>query len=92
MNNATVSDTKVSFAASLYEAFRRLEQRCGSFAMAELSDQKVQAIGASRMDGARYTSSRSSGSSRSMRHCRNGLQWVIRVVLTADLSSPVYPN
>jgi hypothetical protein len=34
MNNATVSDTEVSFAASLYEAFRRLRQRCSSFAMA----------------------------------------------------------
>jgi hypothetical protein len=37
MNNATVSDTEVSFAASLYEAFRRFKQRCCSFAMAELS-------------------------------------------------------
>src|SRR6267142_5247816 len=51
MNNATVSDTEVSFAASLYEAFRRLRQRCCSFAIAGLSDQEVQAIGASRMDG-----------------------------------------
>jgi hypothetical protein len=51
MNNATVSDTEVSFAASLYEAFRRLRQRCFSFAIAGLSDQEVQAIGASRMDG-----------------------------------------
>src|SRR5258705_6370689 len=50
MNNATVSDTEVSFAASLYEAFRRLRQRCCSFAIAGLSDQEVQAIGASRMD------------------------------------------
>jgi hypothetical protein len=34
MNNATVSDTEVSFAASLYVAFRRLRQSCSSFAMA----------------------------------------------------------
>src|SRR5882724_6078470 len=51
MNNATVSDTEVSFAASLSEAFRRLRQCCCSFAIAGLSDQEVQAIGASRMDG-----------------------------------------
>ena len=50
MNNATVSDTEVSFAASLYEAFRRFKRRCCSFAIAGLSDQKIQAIGASRMD------------------------------------------
>jgi hypothetical protein len=50
MNNATVSDTEVSFAASLYEAFRRFKRRCCSFAMAELSGSKIQAIGASRMD------------------------------------------
>jgi hypothetical protein len=50
MNNATVSDTEVSFAASLYETFRRLRQLCCSFAMAGLSGQKVQASGASRMD------------------------------------------
>jgi hypothetical protein len=49
MNNATVSDTEVSFAASLYEAFRRLRQRCSSFATAWLPE--VQGIGASRMDG-----------------------------------------
>src|SRR4051812_16611767 len=41
MNNATVSDTKVSFAASLYEACRRHRLRCSNFAMAELSDQEV---------------------------------------------------
>jgi hypothetical protein len=50
MNNATVSDTEVSFAASLYEAFRRYSRCCSNFAMSELSDQKVQAIGAARMD------------------------------------------
>src|SRR6185295_7493002 len=44
MNNATVSDTEVSFAASLYEACRRHRLRCSSFAMAELSDQEVWAI------------------------------------------------
>jgi hypothetical protein len=33
-----------------YEEFRRFKQRRRSFATAELSDEKVQAIGASRMD------------------------------------------
>ena len=47
MNNATVSDTEVTFAASLDEEFRRLQH---GFATAELSDERVQAIGASRMN------------------------------------------
>jgi hypothetical protein len=33
-----------------YEEFRRFKQRRGSFATAELSDERVQAIGSSRMD------------------------------------------
>jgi hypothetical protein len=33
-----------------YEEIRRFEQRRRSFATAELSDDKVQAIGSSRMD------------------------------------------
>jgi hypothetical protein len=43
MNNATVSDTEVSFAVSLYEKHAAV-QRCCSFAIAGLADQKVQAI------------------------------------------------
>ena len=33
-----------------YEEFRRLKQRRRSFATAELSDERVQTIGAARMD------------------------------------------
>jgi len=37
-------------AANEYEEFQRFKQRRRSFATAELSDEKVQAIGSSRMD------------------------------------------
>jgi hypothetical protein len=36
--------------ADEYEEFRRFKQRRRSFATAELSDERIQAIGASRMD------------------------------------------
>jgi hypothetical protein len=36
--------------ANEYEKFRRLKQHRRSFATAELSDERVQAIGTSRMD------------------------------------------
>src|SRR5712671_5189479 len=41
MNNATVSATEGSFAASLYEACRWQKLRCSGAAMAELSDDEV---------------------------------------------------